>query len=111
MDIVAFAIWKFRNVEGFLQGMSSFDVNTTKYVDPVDKSVSWIKYDYGTEKATIERTKHKDSFWAFSDSGITETVKVECKFSELVSKLKELGMYTERPSCDRHALTGPQKEE
>lgn len=27
MDIVAFAIWKFRNIEGYLQGMNSYDVN------------------------------------------------------------------------------------
>ncbi len=111
MDIVAFAIWKFRNIEGYLQGMNSYDVNTTKYVDPVSKSVSWIKYDYGTETATIERTKHKDSFWAFSDSGTTETLKDECKFSELVTKLKEFGMYAERLSSERHSLTGPQKKE
>ena len=109
MNIVAFAIWKFRNVEGLLRGMHAFDVNTTKYVDPVSGMVSWIRYDYGTERATIECTRQKDAFWAFS--GVGETLTVDCGFSELRGKLRELGMYSELDSGHRHALTGAQTEE
>ena len=41
--------------------MQSFDVTTTKYVDPVSKEVSWIRYDMAAEKATVERTEVKHS--------------------------------------------------
>ena len=51
MDLVNCAIWKFRNIEGILRGMQSFDVTTTKYLDPVSKEVSWIRYDINYPRA------------------------------------------------------------
>lgn len=95
MDITSFAIWKFRYVEGFLNGMNAFDVTTTKYVDPRNLDVVWIKYDYQKETAKVQ----------------SSTYCVECKFSELSDKLKDLGIYHERSITDRHFLAGPQKEE
>jgi hypothetical protein len=110
MDIVAFAIWKFRNIEGFLQGMQASDIGATRYVDPVDQLESWIRYDYKAETAVIEHKIKKASIWSL-DGGDVVTETVECKFDELVGKLKELGMYAERSVNDRHTLAGPQKDE
>lgn len=109
MDVTTFAIWKFRYVEGFLEGMHPYDVTTTRYTEPVSGLDSWIRYDYKSEKAEIERV-HRDDFLMSIDSNVI-TTKAECKFSELIGKLKELGMYVERAPGNRHSLAGPQKEE
>lgn len=93
MDICTFAIWKFRNIEGFLRGFRAFDVRTSKYLDPATLSVATVRYDYVAEKATIEKP------------GVA-TITVG--FSGLVDKLKELGMYAELPKDKRHGLAGPQ---
>ena len=100
MDLVNFAIWKFRYIEGILRGMQSFDMTTTKYVDPVSKAA---------EKATVERTEVKHSMF-FGETG-TSTQKLECKFSDLVRTLKDLGMYQELPPGEHHMLAGQQKDE
>jgi hypothetical protein len=111
MDIVVFSVWKFRHIEGLLKNMFAYDVGTTKYVDPETGYVSWIKYNYKDETVTIERTvKKKDSFWSMIETGEIETQTVECKLSELEAKLKELGMYEERPERDRHSLAGVQQK-
>ena len=109
MDLVNFAIWKFRYIEGILRGMQSFDVTTTKYVDPVSKEVSWIRYDMAAEKATVERATVKHSM--FFGETVTGTQKIDCKFSDLVRTLKDLGMYQELPPGEHHMLAGQQKEE
>lgn len=96
MDISTFAVWKFRHVEGFLESMQSFDVETTKYVDPKTFDVTWLHYDYKKETVTIESSDRQS---------------LTCKFSELIQTLKDLNMYRERPETDRHHLAGPQKEE
>jgi hypothetical protein len=96
MDIVKFAVWKFRYIEGILRGMQSFNMTTTKYVDPVSKEVSWIRYDINKEIATIE---------------CASTQKLECNFSDLVHTLKDLGMYQELPPGEHHMLAGQQKDE
>lgn len=110
MDITSFAIWKFRYVEGYLKNMFAYDVGTTKYVDPVTNLVSWIRYNYKDETVTIERTAKKDSFWSMIETEEIETKKIDCKLSELESRLKELGMYEERPLTDRHSLAGVQPD-
>ena len=109
MELAYFAIWKFRNIEGILRGMQSFDVTTTKYVDPVSKEVSWIRYDMTAENATVERTEVKRPM--FFGETVTSTQKLECKFSDLVRTLKDLGMYQELPPGEHHVLAGQQREE
>lgn len=109
MELAYFAIWKFRYIEGILRGMQSFDVTTTKYVDPVTKEVSWIRYDMAKETATIEHTEVKHSMF-FGETG-TSTQKLECKFSDLVRTLKDLKMYQELPPGEHHVLAGQQREE
>lgn len=89
--------------------MQSFDVTTTKYVDPVTKEVSWIHYDMDKETATIERTEAKHSVF-FGETGVSMQ-KLECKFSDLVRTLKDLKMYQELPPGEHHVLAGQQKEE
>lgn len=109
MDLVTFAIWKFRYIEGILKGMHSFDMCTTKYVDPLSDEVSWIRYDYEKERATVEHAEERHVGFF----GKTETVtdSIECKFSDLVRTLKDLGMYQELPPGEHHMLAGQQKED
>lgn len=95
MDLTAFAIWKSRYIEGYLQNMHAYDVNTTKYVNPKDMAVTWIRYDMEKETARVESGDHV----------------LECKFSELEKTLKDLGMYRERPRDERYSLAGPQTVE
>lgn len=107
MDIVAFAIWKFKNIEGLLKGMNSFDVTTTKYIDPDNGSTSWIRYNYHAETASIERVTYKrSSIWSIS-ADVPVTTIFECRFDELPRKLLDLGMYDELPVGKRHSLAGP----
>jgi hypothetical protein len=61
------------------------------------------------EKATVERTEVKHSMF-FGETG-TITQKFECKFSDLVRTLKDLGMYQELPPGEHHMLAGQQKDE
>lgn len=109
MELAYFAIWKFRYIEGILRGMQSFDMTTTKYVDPVSKEVSWIRYDMTKETATIEHTEvTRPMFFGKTD---TTTRKIDCKFSDLVRTLKDLKMYQELPPGEHHVLAGQQREE
>ena len=93
MELSSFAIWKFRYVEGYLEGMQSYDVLTTKYVDPKTFMTTWLKYDMKAETVSIE----KDG-----------AVPIVCKFSELEATLKKLGMFREKQI--RHMLAGPQPD-
>ena len=95
MDVSSFSIWKFRYVEGYLEGMRSYDVETTKYVNPNTFMATWIRYDMKAEAVSIEEF---------------EKPLVVCTFSELENTLKRLGMYRVRPEDSRHALAGPQRE-
>lgn len=95
MDIPGFAIWKFRYVEGHLLDMRSYDMTTTKYVDPSTFMTTWLKYDVKAETVSIEKDGQ---------------VPIVCKFTELENTLRKLGMYRERPMGDRHMLAGPQPD-
>jgi hypothetical protein len=109
MDLVTFAIWKFRYIEGILKGMHAFDMCTTKYVDPLSDEVSWIRYDFEKEKATVEHTEEKHTGFFGKSEPVTRTV--ECKFSDLPQTLKDLGMYHQLPSGEHHMLAGQQTPE
>ena len=104
MDIVNFAIWKFRYVEGLLEGMNSYDVRTTKYVSPRTGLVSWIHYDYAAEVATLKIAIPRKSIF----SKEPEIKEFKCPFGQLDEILKEQGMYTVLPREKRHSLAGPQ---
>ena len=47
----------------------------------------------------------------FFGETVTSTQKLECKFSDLVRTLKDLGMYQELPPGEHHVLAGQQREE
>lgn len=95
MDIAAFAIWKFRFIEGLLRDMYPSEVKLTKYVHPTTKQVTLIRYDYRNEVASIE-----------SPRSPVETVP----FARLIDRLKELDMYVEMDKSKRHRLAGIQDE-
>lgn len=88
MDISSFGIWKFTEIEGYLQHMRPIDVNTTRYCR--EFSCAHIHYDYEAETARI----------------VDGDNIVECKFSELADTLKRLGMYAELPENERHTIAG-----
>jgi uncharacterized protein YuzE len=95
MDLSVFAVWKFRYVEGYLEGMHASELESTRYVNPDTGEVTWIKYDMKREVATV------------TSSG---NASVECKFSDLEKTLKELNMYRPRAEMQRHSLAGPQNK-
>lgn len=90
MDLVRFAIWKFRNVEGVLEGMHPYDVLVTRYVDGLG-DVTWLRYDMAAETVSLETEDGKS--------------RMQCGFGELEDTLKRLGMYRPRPMRDRHSCT------
>lgn len=92
MDPASFALWKFRYIEGYLEGMHSYNVETTKYVDPDTLGITWIKYEISSDVATIE----------------SANATLKCKFSELEKTLKDLKMYRVLGENQRHSLAGPQ---
>lgn len=96
MDISAFAIWKFRYIEGFLRHMRASDVDSTKYIDPKTGLETWIHYDYKNETAKVV-TPELDS--------------VDTTFNELPAVLKSMHKYEELPEEERHHLAGQQKQE
>ena len=51
MTVDAFAIWKFKNIEGLIE-CNGYDFQTTKIKKGLD--TYFIKYDLKTEEATIE---------------------------------------------------------
>ena len=98
MDVVGFAIWKFRYIEGYLQGMHAVDLTTTKYVAPGRNiATAYIHYDYKKETAEIEIC------------GVGRYI--ECSFSTLVQTLKDENMYSVLPENCKHRLAGPQRED
>ena len=52
MTVDAFAIWKFKNIEGLIE-CNGYDFQTTKIKKGSD--TYFIKYDLKTEEATIEK--------------------------------------------------------
>lgn len=109
MDLVNFAIWKFRYIEGILKGMHSFDMCTTKYVDPDTAEVSWIRYDYERERAAVEHAEERHVGFFGKTEKVTDSI--ECKFSDLERTLKDLGMYHQLPPGEHHMLAGQQRQE
>ena len=94
METCAFALWKFKTVEGILQYWRSSEFDLSKY--ELDGEVrATIKYNRRSETATV-RTMGK---W-FGDRSVT------VPFKDLVAKLKELGLYVlrDRNACHESAL-------
>lgn len=79
MDLCAFALWKYKNIEGILMHMRSSEVTLTKYVNP--KMPALIRYDYEQEEMTVEFPENKYK------------LPVTCSFNDATKTLQELKMY------------------
>lgn len=90
MDTVTFAIWKFKNFEGKLEGFRSSEFLSSKIEHGLE--CYEIKYDPKTEMATIQ--------------DLAENTMGHVPFSQLEDELKRLGLYKERDH-DRHSSSYP----
>lgn len=84
-----FALWKFKTTEGVLENFSPGDFTTTNFTKGFEMYT--IKYDLAHCTCTISNLAKLDA----------DIITVP--FSELVNKLKEMGVYKERPASTRHS--------
>ena len=80
MTVDAFAIWKFKNIEGLIE-CNGYDFQTTKIKKGLD--TYFIKYDLKIEEATIEKVD--DLF-----------LPVTVPFSKLKEELEKLDLWQAR---------------
>jgi len=80
-----FALWKFKNIEGVLDGFFSSEFNITKFFKNTEQHS--IVYNLNTETCEIK---------------INGQNPIKVSFDGLVDKLKELGYYEER-TYNRHS--------
>lgn len=96
MELAAFAMWRFRNAEGVMKYIKSW--NLTECVMNVKGREVKLEYDMKNETVTINTT------------GIF-SAPVTVPFKDFVEKMKSLGFYEERPANERHTLSyGPPKD-
>lgn len=86
-----FALWRFKNSEGVIQGVKKWDLNSCLL--SINNKNFIIKYDYQKEEATISNCD--DEF----------TIPITCSFNDFVDTLKSLNIYFERPRIERHSLS------
>lgn len=80
MTADVFAIWKFKNIEGLIE-CNGYDFQTTKIKKGLE--TYFIKYDFKTEEATIEKV---DVFF----------LPITVPFSKLKEELVKLDLWKER---------------
>jgi hypothetical protein len=85
-----FALWKFKTIEGILQGWCPGDFTRSKY-ERDGKLRATIEYDPKQETAAVS---------------VDGSSPVQVPFRGLVGKLKELGLYVQRDRkfCHENAL-------
>lgn len=95
MEITAFAIWKFKTVEGKLKNVLGWNFETTRFelTKPLATECYHLKYDYVNEKATLINYN-----FMLELSAELETVP----FSEVPKMLKKYGLYNVAPLNERH---------
>lgn len=95
MDVTQFAIWRFRNAEGVMKYIKSW--NSTECVLNVKGKTVKITYNLKDETISI-----MDKLSPFA-------VPIVVKFDEFVKTMKSLGYYEERPASERHSLSYQQE--
>ena len=91
MELADFAIWKFKNFEGKLEGFHSKDMFETRIVQGLE--YYYIVYDIKKETANLSDDRGK---W----------IEEDIPFSKLADVLKKWGFYIER-THDRHSSSYP----
>lgn len=89
MTVDAFAIWKFKNIEGLIE-CNGYDFQTTKIKKGLE--TYFIKYDLRTEEATIEKVD--DLF-----------LPITVPFSKLREELVKLGLWKARTEVHSSVLS------
>lgn len=89
MTVDAFAIWKFKNIEGLIE-CNGYDFQTTKIKNGLE--TYFIKYNLKTEEATIEKVD--DLF-----------LPVTVSFSKLREELVKLGLWKARTEVHSSVLS------
>ncbi len=89
MTVDAFAIWKFKNIEGLIE-CNGYDFQTTKIKKGSD--TYFIKYDLKTEEATIEKV---DNLF----------FPVTVPFSKLREKLEKMDLWQARKEVHSSVLS------
>lgn len=93
MDITQFAVWRFRNAEGVMKYVKSW--NNTECVLDIKGKIIKIAYNLKNETISIQ-----DSVSPFA-------MPIVVKFDEFVPTMKKLGYYELRPDTERHSLSYP----
>lgn len=91
MDITQFAIWRFRNAEGVMKYIKSW--NGTECVLDVKGKIVKITYDLKNETISIQ-----DKLSPFAQP-------IVVRFDEFVPTMKKLDYYELRPDSERHSLS------
>lgn len=89
MTVDAFAIWKFKNIEGLIE-CNGYDFQTTKIKKGLE--TYFIKYDLKTEEATIEKVD--DLF-----------LPITVPFSKLREELVKLDLWKARTEVHSSVLS------
>ena len=90
MGLTEFAVWRFRNAEGVMDYVQSW--NATECILNVNGTRIKITYDYVNEVATISN---------LNDTLMFDT---QVSFKDFVSTLTNMGYYKER-TYNRHSLS------
>lgn len=89
MTVDAFAIWKFKNIEGLIE-CNGYDFQTTKIKKGLE--TYFIKYDLKKEEATIDKVD--DLF-----------LPITVSFSKLREELVKLGLWKARTEVHSSVLS------
>lgn len=88
MDISAFAVWKFKVIDGSLKGFRASDLDSSRYEGARRATVT---YDYRNCLMTVR-----------FDDGVPG---VTCHLRDAETELRKLGIYEIRPDSERHRLS------
>lgn len=88
MTLDSFILWKFKRLEGRLNGFRSSDMYLTK----IDHGLEQYELSYDIKTNTAKLTDAFDGHTMF-----------ECSFKELEPHLDKLGLLVERDMSERHS--------
>ena len=94
MDLVQFALWRFRNAEGVMKYVVSFNMTECQ----LDINGTKVKLTYKPEVDQVVISYVDDPF----------KLPITVSFKEFVDTMKKLGFYELRPDNERHTSSwGP----
>jgi hypothetical protein len=97
MDLVQFSLWRFRNVEGVMKYVTSFNMTECQLNVKGEK----IKLEYNPSKEEVEISYMDNPF----------KLPIIVSFKDFVKTMTDLGFYELRPDNERHSSSWGPKEE